>query len=294
MITIDRHSGFCFGVIHAIQTAEEYLTTHDYLYCLGDIVHNGEEVARLTRLGLRIISRDDFAGLHDTTVLIRAHGEPPETYFMASQNRVHLIDATCPVVLHLQKRIKSQYENSGADSQILIYGKKGHAEVEGLIGQTGQKGIVISSDEDISLIDFSRPAALYAQTTMSVEKYAVLVQQISNLYARQNNESFFTHHDTICRLVANRSRQIKEFAQQHDTVIFVSGEKSSNGLYLYDICKKANPSSFFISKVEQVDLLPIVQENSNSIGICGATSTPMWLMQQVKKRLHLIFSYLRA
>lgn len=279
-ITIDKDSGFCFGVINAIRTAEEYLSQHKHLYCLGDIVHNNEEVSRLAAKGLEVVSNEQFIQLHDTTVLIRAHGEPPETYQIALQNNIKLIDATCPVVLHLQQNIKKKYENC-SDWQILIFGKKGHAEVTGLIGQTQRNGIVISSTEDLNLIDYTKPASLYSQTTQSLEDYYHLIDLIKQRYAALHHEEMFEYHDTICRLVANRSQHIREFASQHDTILFVSGEKSSNGLYLYDICKKSNPRSYFISRIEQVQQYQF--QADESIGICGATSTPMWLMEQIKQ-----------
>ncbi|MBO4655576.1 MAG: 4-hydroxy-3-methylbut-2-enyl diphosphate reductase [Bacteroidales bacterium] len=279
-ITIDKDSGFCFGVINAIRTAEEYLSQHQHLYCLGDIVHNNEEVKRLAAKGLEVVSNEQFAKLHDTTVLIRAHGEPPETYQLARQNNITLIDATCPVVLHLQQNIKKKFENS-PERQILIFGKKGHAEVTGLLGQTQRHGIVISSAEDLNLIDYTKPASLYSQTTQSLEDYYQLIDTIRQRYADLHHEEMFEYQDTICRLVANRAKHIQEFAHQHDIILFVSGEKSSNGLYLYDICKQANPRSFFISRIEQVQQYQFLPHES--IGICGATSTPMWLMEQIKQ-----------
>ena len=282
-ITIDKDSGFCFGVINAIRTAEEYLSRHQHLYCLGDIVHNNEEVERLSAKGLEVVSNEAFAQLCDTTVLIRAHGEPPETYQLAHQNNITLIDATCPVVLHLQQNIKKKYENYGDDRQILIFGKKGHAEVTGLLGQTRHSGIVISSTEDLDLIDYNKPASLYSQTTQSLEAYYQLIDTIKQRYAALQHEEMFEYHDTICRLVANRAKHIQEFARQHDIILFVSGEKSSNGLYLYDICKQANPRSFFISRIEQVQQYQFLPHES--IGICGATSTPMWLMEEANNRL---------
>jgi 4-hydroxy-3-methylbut-2-enyl diphosphate reductase len=283
-IEIDQNSGFCFGVIHAIETAEKYLGTHRHLYCLGDIVHNNEEVARLAQLGLQIISHQEFTQLYDTTVLIRAHGEPPETYTLAAQNRIKLIDATCPVVLALQKKIRQNVENSDSESlQILIFGKEGHAEVIGLLGQTHNKGIVISSLSDINKIDYTKPAALYSQTTQSLEVYAALIEAIKTQYKVWGGVALFHAHDTICRLVANRSQHIKEFAVRFDLVLFVSGGKSSNGLYLYELCKQANPNTYFISQPHQLKNLPIAQ--AQTVGICGATSTPLWLMLQVGEKI---------
>lgn len=278
-VTIDENSGFCFGVIHAIQTAEDYLKSHDMLFCLGDIVHNNEEVKRLTSIGLRVITMEQFQKLHDTTVLIRAHGEPPLTYQTARHNNITLIDATCPVVLRLQKRILDFHQNvCNADRQILIFGKKGHAEVVGLMGQADNHVIVISSIEEIDRIDYSRPAMLYSQTTQSLEQYYQLIHKIQEKYDAASNGQLFQYADTICRKVANRATQIAEFAKQHDAILFVSGEKSSNGLYLFDICRKNNPHSFLISNVAQLGDIDL--NGKSSVGICGATSTPMWLMEE--------------
>lgn len=278
-IVVDQNSGFCFGVINAIRTAEKYLMEHSTLYCLGDIVHNSEEVQRLSDIGLQIIDYDQFMSLKDTTVLIRAHGEPPETYHIAEENNIHLIDATCPVVLKLQKRILGEYMRNKSGKQILIYGKKGHAEVIGLLGQTENTGIVISSPEDINCIDFDRPAILYSQTTQSLENYRKLIDTIQSRYRSAGHADWFEYEDTICGKVSSRAKQIADFASSFDIILFVSGEKSSNGLYLYNICKEHNPRSFFLTNVEQLQQIDLSQ--AESIGICGATSTPMWLMQQV-------------
>ena len=278
-IVVDQNSGFCFGVINAIRTAEKYLMEHNTLYCLGDIVHNSEEVQRLSDMGLQIIDYEQFKSLRDTTVLIRAHGEPPETYRIAEENNIRLIDATCPVVLKLQKRILGEHQNNTSGKQILIYGKKGHAEVVGLLGQTENTGIVISSPEDIDCIDFSRPSILYSQTTQSLENYRKLIEAIRSRYQSEGHADWFEHEDTICGKVSSRAKQIADFASSFDVILFVSGEKSSNGLYLYNICKEHNPNSFFLTNVEQLQQIDLSQ--ADSIGICGATSTPMWLMQQV-------------
>ncbi len=275
-VSIDDKSGFCFGVIHAIQTAEAYLQTHDTLYCLGDLVHNNEEVSRLASLGLRVIPPEEFLQLHDTTVLIRAHGEPPATYQIAETNRIKLIDATCPVVLKLQQRIREYHRTAGYDRQILIFGKKGHAEVIGLMGQADNDVIVISTPEDIDRINYQRPAMLYSQTTQSLEDYYQLIAHIRRRYEAAGRTDLFDYADTICRKVANRAVEIAEFAQKHDLVLFVSGEKSSNGLYLYGICCQHNTRSFMITRSEQIGKIDLT--NAQSIGICGATSTPMWLM----------------
>lgn len=283
-IVIDDNSGFCFGVINAIQTAEQYLANHPYLYCLGDIVHNNEEVKRLTHIGLRVISPEEFSKLQHETVLIRAHGEPPETYTLAQKNHIELIESTCPVVLRLQKRILDFHQNpANANTQILIYGKQGHAEVVGLMGQTGGKGIVLSNSNEINKIDFSKPAIIYSQTTQSVEQYFNLIDAIKVRYKAAGHAHYLQYVDTICRKVANRAIQIAEFAKQYDTILFVSGEKSSNGLYLFDICKKNNPNSHLISHAAQLQKMDFT--NIPSVGICGATSTPMWLMEEIAKEV---------
>ena len=282
-IVIDQNSGFCFGVINAVKTAEKLLLEQKPLYCLGDIVHNDEEVERLTNLGLVIINYEEFKALKNTRVLIRAHGEPPETYKIAELNQIELIDATCPVVLNLQNKIKinnAKFE----ESQTLIFGKPGHAEVVGLQGQTENKGIVIASFKDIDKVDFTKPSFLYAQTTQDLEVYKELVDKIKESYRKLGNQRLFHSFDTICRRVSNRSIQIKNFANKYDIIIFVSGEKSSNGLYLYNICLNENPNTFFVSNLNQIDDIPL--SNVSSIGICGATSTPMWLMEEVKNKLH--------
>lgn len=281
-IVIDENSGFCFGVTNAISTAEKYLTEHRFLYCLGDIVHNNEEMSRLSALGLEIITHEQFKNLHDTTVLIRAHGEPPGIYRIAEQNHIRLIDATCPVVLRLQKRILDAYHTSGKDRQILIFGKKGHAEVVGLLGQTDNTGIVLSSPADIERIDFSRPSILYSQTTQSLELYNQLIEQIHARYKAQGHGDGFEFQDTICRKVSSRAKQIAEFATRFDVILFVSGEKSSNGLYLYNICKQHNPRSYMLTQVDQLASLDL--SDAETIGICGATSTPMWLMQEIASK----------
>lgn len=281
-VVIDENSGFCFGVINAIRTAEKHLNEQHFLYCLGDIVHNSEEVRRLTSMGLRIITNEQLRDLRDTTVLIRAHGEPPETYRLAEQNRIRLIDATCPVVLRLQKRIHDEYHSGTPSKQILIFGKKGHAEVIGLLGQTDNTGLVISSPEDIERIDFSRPSKLYSQTTQSLEQYNKLIQMIQARYEADGHGDWFSFVDTICRKVSSRAKQIVDFATRHDIILFVSGEKSSNGLYLYNICKEHNPRSFLITSPAQID--EVTMGENDTIGVCGATSTPMWLMEEIAAR----------
>jgi len=281
-IVIDDNSGFCFGVINAIQTAEKYLATEHTLFCLGDIVHNNEEVKRLTNLGLKIITHKEFSQLHNTKVLIRAHGEPPCTYEIAKKNNIELIDSTCHVVLQLQKNIKLCYE-AEPNTQILIFGKEGHAEVTGLLGQTQQRGIVISSLKDIDRINFSIPAKLYAQTTQSMQEYHEIIQEIQKRYEENGNKYMFYYFETICKRVVNRAKEIQQFARQYDMIIFVSGEKSSNGLYLFDICQHANQNSHFISHLAQLQNIDF--SAIENIGICGATSTPMWLMEEVAETL---------
>lgn len=283
-VEIDKNSGFCFGVVRAIEAAEKQLQNNKPLYCLGDIVHNNEEVKRLTKMGLIIISHNEFQNLTDTKVLIRAHGEPPQSYQTAKENNITLIDATCPVVLKLQKDIKNNFEDATSTNiQILIFGKAGHAEVIGLLGQTQNKGIVITSLKDIDIIDYNRPAKMYSQTTQSVEEYQTIVAAIQHAYEQKGNASLFQYYDTICYRVANRAKEIEQFASQYDKIIFVSGEKSSNGLYLFDICRKVNPLSFFIFKRNQLNNISF--NKNDRIGICGATSTPMWLMQEIAESI---------
>lgn len=278
-VSIDEHSGFCFGVINAIRTAENYLEKHRSLYCLGDIVHNSEEVKRLSGLGLKIITHEKFSILKDTTVLIRAHGEPPEIYDIAKKNNIELIDATCPVVLRLQKRISDVYQKSRSRKQILIFGKKGHAEVVGLLGQTENNGIVIASTDDLQAVDFSKPSIIYSQTTQNLDQYYELVDVVRRRYEEAGKGASLEFEDTICRKVSSRARQIAEFAKKHDLVIFVTGEKSSNGLYLSSVCLQNNPRTFIISSVSQLGDVDF--SGIETVGICGATSTPMWLMEQI-------------
>ena len=284
-IVIDQNSGFCAGVINAIRTAEEWLKQEGSLYCLGDIVHNSEEMQRLADMGLRVITHEEFRQLRHTRVLIRAHGEPPETYRIAQENDIEIIDATCKVVLNLQRTIRRCYEEDHK-RQILIFGKQGHAEVIGLVGQTDGKGTVITSIDDIEGLDTSRPTLLFSQTTQNIDEYRQLIQALEERFADAGHQHLFDHTDTICGSVVNRAKQIQEFASHYDSILFVSGEKSSNGLYLYNICKKANTNTFFVTTLDQIDHLPDL--NGKSVGICGATSTPMWLMKEASKRLQTI------
>ena len=270
-VTIDKDSGFCFGVVYAIDMAEEILEQDGYLYCLGDIVHNDEEVARLKAKGLRIIAHDVLPTLQNEKVLIRAHGEAPETYKIALENNITLIDASCPVVLKLQNRIKTSYDD---DEKIVIFGKHGHAEVIGLQGQTNNEALVFQDMEELNNLDLPNSFTLYSQTTKSVDKfYAIKEELIRRGYDVKAN-------DTICRQVSNRYEDLGDFARQYDKIIFVSGKKSSNGKVLFDVCKAANPNTFFISGAEELD--SNIFSEGDTVGICGATSTPMWLMKDVK------------
>lgn len=281
-IEIDNGSGFCFGVTTAISKAEEELERTGVLYCLGDIVHNAGEVERLQKKGLITVDHDEFAKLHDVKVLLRAHGEPPSTYETARRNGIQIIDATCPVVLQLQKRIKDAYSNPAEpvgdpdrDPLILIYGKPGHAEVNGLVGQTEGSAVVIQDKADLDSLDLDRDIWLYSQTTKSIEGFQEIVAEIR---ARKTKGSF-QWFDTICRQVANRMPRMRDFAASHDVILFVSGAKSSNGKVLYAQCKEVNPKTYLIT--DETELDPAWIEGAESIGICGATSTPRWLMQKV-------------
>ena len=278
-IEIDNGSGFCFGVTTAIQKAEEELAKGNTLYCLGDIVHNGQECERLKKLGLITINHEEFAQLHDVKVLLRAHGEPPATYELAQKNRIEIIDATCPVVLRLQKRIKQEYDKS-SDVQIVIYGKNGHAEVLGLVGQTNGQAIVIEGMKEIDRLDFNKDIRLYSQTTKSLDEFRQIVEYIQE---HISPDATFEYHDTICRQVANRMPNIRKFASAHDLIFFVCGRKSSNGKILYHECKKVNGNTHLIDQPEEID--QNLLEGVKSIGICGATSTPKWLMEECKNKI---------
>ena len=311
-IEIDQESGFCFGVTRAIGKAEEELAKEEHLYCLGDIVHNGKECNRLQQLGLVTINHEQMREIHDTKVLLRAHGEPPSTYDLARERSINLIDATCPVVLHLQERIKKEYDekvkglkgkerrvksnsnqpdecnsdsslftlHSSLDKQIVIFGKAGHAEVIGLVGQTEDTAIVIESADDAKKLDFNRDISLYSQTTMPLGEFRKIVD-----YVRRHisPEATFTYYDTICRQVANRMPNIRNFALKHDAVLFVCGKKSSNGRVLFNECREANPRSYMIDTASEIDIRWL--QGCESIGICGATSTPKWLMEECKVRV---------
>lgn len=285
-VKIDPHSGFCFGVVYAIQMAEDELNESGKLFCLGDIVHNNEEVDRLKAKGLEIIDHERLLELRNCKVLIRAHGEPPETYRIAAENGIELIDASCPVVLKLQHRVREGFiETEEGDGQVVIYGKQGHAEVNGLIGQTKGKAIVVMEDQDLEKIDFSRPVQLFSQTTKSTKGFFRIKGEIEKRIKEHggNPSEIFEANDTLCRQVSNREPQLRNFAPQFDVVIFVSGKKSSNGKILYEVCKEVNPSSYFVSGVDEID--PQWFRDVSSVGICGATSTPMWLMEEVKNKI---------
>ncbi len=288
-ITIDTQSGFCFGVVNAINAAEKELKNNPSLLCLGDIVHNNAEVNRLKDKGLVVIEHDELPNIHHQKVLIRAHGEPPKTYRQALENEITLIDATCPVVLKLQERIRKGYEEiRNKNGQIVIYGKEGHAEVNGLVGQTQNEAIIINHPDDLSKIDFSRPIRLYSQTTQSIDGFKKIVELIKEKVS-ENGKSLddFVAIDSICRQVSHRAPHLRKFARLHHVIIFVSGIKSSNGLALFAECQKVNANSYLISDVD--GLKPDWFNQIETVGICGATSTPMWLMEKVAKHIHLHF-----
>lgn len=280
-VEIDKDSGFCFGVVTAIESAERELKNTDTLYCLGDIVHNSLEVERLRNMGLQTIEHDEFNRLNDCKVLLRAHGEPPLTYQVAQRNRITIVDATCPVVLRLQRKIHKCYQETRANrTQLVIYGKKGHAEVNGLVGQTEGTAIVVEKLEDLDRLDFTRDISLFSQTTKSLDGFREIVTEIRR---RVKEGVAFDYYDTICRQVANRLPNIKAFASSHDWVYFVAGRKSSNGKMLFEECRKANPNTVFISEASEItESLP---EEVKRVGVCGATSTPKWLMEQVAERV---------
>ena len=282
IIEIDNGSGFCFGVTTAIKKAEEELAQGETLYCLGDIVHNGMECERLREMGLITINHDQMRELHNAKVLLRAHGEPPETYELARKNNIEIIDATCPVVLKLQKRIKEQYETSpnlpeGEEAQIVIFGKKGHAEVLGLVGQTHSSAIVIESSDEVTKLDFTRDIYLYSQTTKSLDEFRRIIDYIQT---HISPNATFKSFDTICRSVANRMPNISQFAAKHDLILFVCGRKSSNGKVLYNECLRVNPNTHLVEDPQEIESAWL--EGIQSVGICGATSTPRWLMEQCR------------
>lgn len=283
-VEIDEGSGFCFGVVTAIHKAEEELAKGETLYCLGDIVHNSREVDRLKTMGLITINREEFKQLKNAKVLLRAHGEPPETYIIARENNIKIIDATCPVVLRLQKRIRQGYlADSDEEKQIVIYGKSGHAEVLGLVGQTDGKAIVIEKAEEAKKLDLNKSIRLFSQTTKSLDEFQEIVE-----YFKQHisPEATFEYYDTICRQVANRMPKLREFAATHDLIFFVSGKKSSNGKMLFEECLKVNANSHLIDNEKEID--PSLLQNVKSIGVCGATSTPKWLMEKIYNHIRTL------
>jgi 4-hydroxy-3-methylbut-2-enyl diphosphate reductase len=277
IIEIDINSGFCFGVVYAIEKAEMYLNSHQKLYCLGDIVHNDEEIKRLESLGLQIINYDKFKNINTEKVLFRAHGEHPNNYKIAFENNIDVIDASCPIVLRLQMNIRKKYlEIKDKNGQIVIFGKKGHAEVIALSGHACNQAIIVSNIDDLNLIDFNRPIAIFSQTTKSNFEYKKIVDEIKK---RIKIDDFY-FQDSVCKQVSNRDSDLRIFAKRHELVIFVSGKKSSNGKFLYDICSNENKNSFFIS--DETELKKEWFFNVNKVGITGATSTPMWLMEKIK------------
>lgn len=279
IIEIDQNSGFCFGVVNAIKKAEEALTENKMLYCIGDIVHNDIEVDRLKDLGLKTINHNEFEKLSNTKVLFRAHGEPPLSYEKAKRNNIEIIDTSCPVVLNLQKRIKKTFlEFKGKEGQILIYGKRGHAEVNGLVGQTEGEAYVIECVEDLKKVDFKKPVTLFSQTTKTISGFKEITDVLK---LKCQNE--LKINDTICRQVSNRMPSIREFAHKHDVIIFVSGKKSSNGKLLFNVCKQENEQSYFVSHPDEVKMTWFSE--AKSIGISGATSTPSWLMKQIETNI---------
>ena len=278
IVEVDKVSGFCPGVVSAIKKAEDHLQSAGQLYCLGDIVHNSQEVQRLEALGLVTIENDEFSKIHDTIVLLRAHGEPPQTYEHAKKNNIQIIDATCPVVLQLQRKIRRMYETEGSSVQIVIFGKMGHAEVNGLVGQTEGTAIVVERLSDIEKINFSRPIRLYSQTTMSVDEFSQIATEIKH---KMEKPEEFMSFDTICRQVASRIPHMRDFASRHDVVLLVSGKKSSNGKALFEVCKSFNPRSYLISHPE--DVTAEMLQGIETVGICGATSTPRWQMEEIRQ-----------
>ncbi len=286
-VTIDQNSGFCFGVVYAIQMAEDELDRTGELYCLGDIVHNNMEVDRLKAKGLQIINHDDLQELKDCKVLIRAHGEPPSTYQLAIKNNIELIDASCPVVLKLQNRVHNSYEDAvSSGGQLVIYGEHGHAEVNGLVGQTNGNAIVVKTEEDLNNVDFSKPIHFFSQTTKSTAGFENMERMIQERIVKHKGsleEGDFISNDTLCRQVSNREPQMRKFSTLHDVIIFVSGKKSSNGKALFSVCQSVNPKSYFISSPEELESNWF--DGVNSVGICGATSTPVWLMEKVKSQI---------
>lgn len=283
-VEIDKWSGFCFGVQNAVRITEKALLRGEKVFSLGSIVHNDKEVERLSSLGLISVNHEQFLNLHDCKVLIRAHGEPPETYQTAIENNITIIEATCPIVKKLQSKIRETWlQSKSGNGQIVIFGKPGHAEVVGLLGHTGNEGILISGPEDIDRIDFSRPVTLFSQTTMGVKEYNEIKTLISKSMKNRgvlDPSISFRVYNTICGQVSNRETILKEFAKKHDTIIFVSGKESSNGKMLFSVCKSVNSDTHFVSSPGEIDKSWFT--GKKSAGICGATSTPKWLIEEVR------------
>jgi len=273
-VDIDYNSGFCFGVVYAIEMAEEILNEQGYLYCLGDIVHNDEEIKRLEKKGLKIINHEQLKKLYNEKILIRAHGEPPSTYELAIKNNLELVDASCPVVLKLQNRIKNAHDRK---EKIYIYGKHGHAEVLGLLGQTKNEAVVFQDFDELDLKSLPENITLFSQTTKSTDKFYEITDKL-----KENNFQVIAN-DTICRQVSNRDKELRDFATRYNKIIFVSGTKSSNGKVLFNVCKSKNPNTYFISHSSEIREEWF--DKNDKVGICGATSTPMWLMEEVKKEI---------
>lgn len=287
-ILIDKNSGYCFGVEYAIQMAENELDKNGELYCLGDIVHNSMEVKRLAEKGLKVIDKEILASLHDCKVLIRAHGEPPETYKIALENNIELIDASCPVVLKLQNRVKNEFDSiEKKGGQMIIYGQHGHAEVIGLNGQIHNKATIITNEEDLENLNFDKPITLFSQTTKSTAGFQKIKtrieEKLKEIHSEEELDALFNSNDSICRQVSNREPQLREFAKNFSVILFVSGKKSSNGKALFSVCQSENPNSYFIENEMEIDLSWL--KEAESIGICGATSTPLWLMEQVAEKV---------
>jgi 4-hydroxy-3-methylbut-2-en-1-yl diphosphate reductase len=285
-VTIDPGSGFCFGVNRAIQVAEAELAEGNTVFCLGEMVHNQVQMDQLKAKGLKVITHTDLPALKGEKVMIRAHGEPPETYRMAEELGITLIEATCPIVIKLQKRIKNSFASSlSTGVQIVIYGKTGHAEIAGLNGNAGNEAIIVSSEKDLVKIDFSKPVRLFSQTTMDAESYQLIGEAIQQQMTERGNENLVINK-SVCKQVSDRAPALREFAANHDVVIFVTGNNSANGAYLFGVCKKVNPNSYSLSNIENIDLKWFA--NANSVGVSGATSTPGWLIEQIAQRIKTI------
>lgn len=284
VVEIDKQSGFCFGVQNAVEIAEKALLNGEKVFSLGPIVHNDKEVERLSTLGLASIDHDEFMKLKNCKVLIRAHGEPPETYITANKNNITIIEATCPIVKRLQSKIKDTWlKTKKGNGQVVIFGKPGHAEVVGLLGQIKNEGILVSNADDFKKIDVTRPVYLFSQTTMSVKEYSNLTDILRSKMKENgisDTENNLIINNTICGQVSNREPHLKVFARKHDTIIFVSGRESSNGKMLYSVCKSINPDTHFVSSAQEIDNAWF--EGKKSVGICGATSTPKWLIENIR------------